>query len=100
FVDSKLPDERDSHLSDLELILDKAAEIEWPTIVDLPIFKVAEWLRKLPGILDNWGKGRLGRAVAGFSHLVPGYVSDGVRERVWILLGLESLYCTSTEGLK
>jgi hypothetical protein len=81
----------------LEAAVRTARELKWPTLDTVAIPDIWAWAAQLPGFADGMPQGRIGRAIAGLSHLVVTETSAGL---VWALIGLEALYCRGVGNLK
>jgi hypothetical protein len=75
-----------------------AEQYRWPPIADLPIGPVFEWLTSIPGVIEGFGRGPIGRALAAMTHVIS--PDDASAEMIWPLVGLEALYGRTTDGLQ
>lgn len=71
----------------------------WPPVASLDFDSVRNWL--LSHLTeDSWhAESRCGRALAAFTHLLKGDMSDEAKV-MWYSAALEALYCDSNEGVK
>lgn len=75
----------------------QSAEFGWPTIAELPLDEVWQWLHGIP----RWDSGRpstpAGRAIAALSRVQS--TNESVPRLIWALCALEAIYCERGPGL-
>lgn len=76
-----------------------AADMDWPTVQELPLEGVLDWLDRLPGFREGIGRGPVGRAVAALSQALAADTGSP-HGLVWSMVGLEALFCRKSDGLK
>lgn len=76
-------------------------KFNWPEFIDISYIEVLEWLSKQikPGnILSD---SNTTRALAAFSNILfRSFTDESPIDIMWLLMGLEALYCKGSEGLK
>lgn len=99
---SKLPHgwESQVHSHSLDAALMLADRLGWPPTRVLPLREVLAWMEDVPGWNRGFGQGRVGRAVAAFSHIVSLRGGFDAEHLLWALMGLEALYAYGKEGLR
>ncbi|MCG3115076.1 MAG: hypothetical protein LLH30_05290 [Candidatus Manganitrophus sp. SA1] len=70
---------------------------EWPSLRDLPVQTVWDWISQVPGFEDGMGIGPLGRAMAALTYLVEADIPEML---IWGVIGLEALYGRDNLGVK
>ncbi len=84
----------------LQEAVEFAEKYNWPTLLQLSVDEVVQWLEALPGFLDGQGNGPVGRAVAALSYIVAKEAADhSPIDLAWAMLGLEALYGRGIDSL-
>lgn len=76
---------------------DDSDPAHWPLLKSLPLRTTWKWIAGVPGYLEGVPSGSTGRALAALSEIIWGSRSAHI---FYALLGLESLYCDSSVGLR
>jgi hypothetical protein len=76
-----------------------AEKYSWPPLFTLPVQLVLGWLQRMPGTDLGLGTGPIGRAVAALSYSAS-VDHQNEAQLIWPLIGLESLYGRSKDGLQ
>lgn len=80
---------------------DANRKYSWPAFLSLGIEDAWQWLQETKAIDSGIARGPAGRALAALSYTTSETTeSDSSMNLAWILLGLESLYCTGNVGLR
>lgn len=87
------------YLTDLDLVRERAEELGWPTIEELPLASVWTWLSSIDGMSEGVPKSRVGRAVAALSQLLVSAGGGAAMDLMWAMVGLEALYLQHGPGL-
>jgi hypothetical protein len=81
--------------------IDASKKYKWPDYQSLSINQAWSWLEATKCIENGIARGQVGRALAALSHIAPPQLEHGsTMNLAWILLALESLYCSGSRGLK
>jgi hypothetical protein len=81
--------------------VDAAQRYGWPTLQKLGVSQAWSWLAATGCVDGGTAKQPIGRALAALSYVAPQRAdSESGLNLVWVLLGLEALYCTSNIGLR
>lgn len=79
----------------------EAKKLGWPSLKQIPLSQVWDWLQNIEGFKTRIGTTNIGRALASLSYLMrPGDGWGNNLDLVWSLLGLEAIYCKGNVGLK
>ncbi len=78
-----------------------AEKYRWPHLEPGSVAQAWAWFAEVSCIEDGMARGPVGRAVAALTYITAGNAnSESSLNLVWVLLALESLYCTGTVGLR
>jgi len=72
--------------------------LKWPVYKSLKFKKVLDWSQKYQLSFDNIAQTKLGIALNAYSYLFE-YNTSYTLDLLWSLIGIESLYCSSKDGI-